>query len=69
MYNKKRAYGAYTDKKKSDIAAMVRHEVQKDIEKIVDTDFRLQSLYMTRRPKRLEVFDEDTLKVRERRRK
>ena len=38
LYNKKRAYGAYTDKKKADIAAMVRDEVQKDIEKIVDKE-------------------------------
>ncbi len=62
LYNKKKAYGAYTDKKKADIAAMVRDEVQKDIEKIVDTDYRLQMLYLTKKPRRLEVFDEDTLK-------
>ena len=62
LYTKKRAYGAYTEKKKADIAAMVRDEVQKDIEKIVDTDYHLQMLYMTKKPKRLEVFDEDTLK-------
>ena len=62
MYNKKKAYGAYTDKKKADIAAMVRDEVQKDIEKIVDTDYKLQMLYMTKKPRRMEVFDEDTLK-------
>ena len=34
---------------------MVREEVQKDVERIVDTDFRLQKLYMTSKPKRLEV--------------
>ena len=62
LYNKKKAYGAYTDKKKADIAAMVRDEVQKDIEKIVDTDYKLQMLYMTKKPRRFEVFDEDTLK-------
>ena len=62
LYNKKKAYGAYTDKKKADIAAMVRDEVQKDIEKIVDTDYKLQMLYMTKKPRRMEVFDEDTLK-------
>ena len=62
LYNKKKAYGAYTDKKKADIAAMVRDEVQKNIEKIVDTDYKLQMLYMTKKPKRLEVFNEDTLK-------
>lgn len=62
LYNKKKAYGAYTDKKKAEIAAMVRDEVQKDIEKIVDTDFMLQMLYMTKKPRRVEVFDSDTLK-------
>ena len=41
---------------------MVREEVQKDIERIVDTDYRLQKLYMTQKPKRIEVFDEDFLK-------
>ena len=48
LYNKKKAYGAYTDKKKADIASMVRDEVQKDIEKIVDTDYKFQMLYMTK---------------------
>ena len=48
LYNKKKAYGAYTDKKKADIASMVRDEVQKDIEKIVDTDYKFQMLYMVK---------------------
>jgi dynein regulatory complex protein 1 len=62
LYNKKRAYSAYTNRKRADISSMVREEVQKDIERIVDTDFILQKLYMTRKPRRLEVFDEDLLK-------
>ena len=41
---------------------MVRDEIQKDVEKMVDTDFRLQALYMTKKPKRLEVFTQETLK-------
>ena len=55
LNNKKRAYGVFTNRKKAEIAAMVRDEVQKDVERIVDTDFRLQKLYMTSKPKRLEV--------------
>ena len=55
-------YSVYTSKKKADIAAMVRDEIQKDVEKMVDTDFRLQALYMTKKPKRLEVFTQETLK-------
>lgn len=55
LHNKKRAYGVFTNRKKAEIAAMVRDEVQKDVERIVDTDFRLQKLYMTSKPKRLEV--------------
>ena len=62
LHNKKRAYGVFTNRKKAEIAAMVREEVQKDIERIVDTDFRLQRLYMTNKPRRLEVFDDDFLK-------
>ena len=62
LFKKKKAYSVYTSKKKADIAAMVRDEIQKDIEKMVDTDFRLQALYMTKKPKRLEVFTEETLK-------
>ena len=62
LRNKKRAYGIFTNRKKAEIAAMVREEVQKDIERIVDTDYRLQKLYMTQKPKRIEVFDEDFLK-------
>ncbi len=62
LHNKKMAYSAFTSKKRNEISGMVREEVQKDIERIVDTDYLLQKLYMTKRPQRMEVFDEELLK-------
>lgn len=62
LYNKKRAYSTYTLRKRYDIASMVRQEVNEAIKQIVDTDYILQSLYMTKRPKKVRVFDETLLR-------